>query len=74
MNADCVPVVPRINADAPEIFPMTCSPLIRSELSEFGPSKPVNVSAGIVGSALDDDSYTARILTTSQVSKDTSLS
>ena len=73
-NADCVPVVPKINADAPETFPMTCSPFIRSELSELGPSKPVNVRVGTVGSALDDDSYTARILTPSQVSKDTSLS
>ena len=73
-NADCVPVIPKINADAPETFPITCSPLMRSELSELGPSKPVNVSVGIVGSALDEDSYTARILTTSQVSKDISLS
>ena len=66
--------MPRINADAPEIFPITDSPLIRSELLALGPSKLVNVRDGIVGSALVEDSYTARTLTTSAVSKDISLS
>ena len=66
--------MPRINADAPETFPITDSPLIRSELLALGPSKPVNVRDGIVGSALVEDSNTARTLTTSAVSKDISLS
>ena len=66
--------MPRINADAPEIFPITDSPLIRSELLALGPFKPVNVRDGIVGSALVEDSNTARTLTTSAVSKDISLS
>ena len=74
MNTDCVPVIPRTNAEAPETLPMTDSPLMRSVLLALGPFKPVNVRDGIVGSALDEDSNIARTLTISGVSRDTSLS